>query len=211
MGKKKKGGKKKAGGKGGKKGKHKDKKKKNDETHEEEIVYLPEVIETRETSEFSGGAAFRSFSLAKETMHSVVKSYGHSFVTRSDLEIPKPLPRVVVEESALESVDPGDTGEIESIETSKDDIDKASTMDEESNQLDVSLTSKTDPVHNFHEALRKESTITVGGSKRWSKKKQFRHEVKEIFGGKERNIPGFRTFTKDVARAGLVKWKFHEM
>ena len=35
--------------------------------------------------------------------------------------------------------------------------------------------------------------------------------IKEIFGGKERNIPGFRTFTKDVARAGLVKWKFHEM
>ena len=205
MGKKKKGGKKRPEGREARKESIRIRRKRTMRLTKRKIVYLPEVIETRETSEFSGGAAFRSFSLAKETMHSVVKSYGHSFVTRSDLEIPKPLPRVVVEESALESVDPGDTGEIESIETSKDDIDKASTMDEESNQLDVSLTSKTDPVHNFHEALRKESTITVGGSKRWSKKKQFRHEVKEIFGGKERNISGFRTFTKDIAKAGLVK------
>ena len=211
MGKKKKGGKKKGAGKGGKKGKHKDKKKKIEEADKEEVIYLPEVIETRETNEFSGGVAFRSFTLAKETMHSVVKSYGHSFVTRSDLEIPKPLPQTAVEESVLESVDPGDTGEMQSNKTFDDNIDKTSAMDEESNHADASPKSETNPVYNFHEALRKESTITVGGSKRWSKKKQFRHEVKEIFGGKERNISGFRTFTKDVVKAGLVKWKFHEM
>ena len=61
----------------------------------------------------------------------------------------------------------------------------------------MSLTSKTDPVHNFHEALRKESTITVSGSK-GGQEKTIRHEVKEIFYGKERNIPGFRTFTEDA-------------
>ena len=41
-----------------------------------------------------------------------------------------PLSRAVVEESVVESVDPGDTGEID-IETSKDDIEKASTADKE--------------------------------------------------------------------------------
>ena len=47
----------------------------------------------------------------------------------------------------------------------------------------------------FKALIKKKSIITVDGEKRWSKKKQFRSEIKEVFGGESRNYGGFRSFT----------------
>ena len=38
----------------------------------------------------------------------------------------------------------------------------------------------------FKGLIKGKSIITVDGEKRWSKKKQFRAEIKEVFGGKDR-------------------------
>ena len=235
MGKKKKGGKKKGDGgakhkKGGKKQKKGGKKHKN-VSHEEteEIEYLPEVIETRETTEFNGGAVFRSFALSKDTMQHVVRSYGHSHVTRSDLEVPLPPPPPPTEEELMEQArlaeEEAAQAELEAqqqeeqnnnnvndvnIDADGNIIDENGNIIDENGEIIKRKISKAELEAQFQEALKKKSIITVAGVERWSKKKQFRHEVKEIFGGEGRNIPGFRTFTKDVDKSKMVKWEFHK-
>ena len=59
----------------------------------------------------------------------------------------------------------------------------------------------------FKALIKKKSIITVDGEKRWSKKKQFRSEIKEVFGGETRNYNGFRSFTLKKDTTGGLKMK----
>ena len=75
--------------------------------------------------------------------------------------------------------------------------------EEDSETVDVEAVEKD----AFKGLIKGKSIITVDGEKRWSKKKQFRAEIKEVFGGKDRDCGGFRSFTikKDVT--GGLKMK----
>ena len=143
-------------------------------------------------------------------MQRVVNSYGHSFVTRSDLEISTPPPPLPTEEELTEQkanaeveVEPAHQEPLDSGENANIELENK-TINSEKVETGVDFETA------FQESLKQASTITIAGVDRWSKKKQFRHEVKEIFGGKDRNIPGFRTFTKDLKRSKMVKWEFHK-
>jgi hypothetical protein len=48
--------------------------------------------------------------------------------------------------------------------------------------------------------------ISHSGVKRWSKRKQFKAEVTELFGGDARSAAGFKTFTLDKKVVKNVKW-----
>ena len=216
MGKKKKSGDK--GKKGGKKGKKKNESvKSRPSTAQEEIEYVPEVVETRETKEFTGTTAFRSFTLKDQDIAKVAKQFGN-LLTRpiSPATNPKqyeelesgveklPGEGAMVDENGQQVENTSDTGEGSRAEDHKDVLNAEEGMQDEE-QIEVKSAEEIER-ERFKEVIQKKSMISHSGVKRWSKRKQFKAEVTELFGGDARSAAGFKTFTLDKKVVKNVKW-----